>query len=177
MKMTKRSLEQIKDYSLSAEDLIHLVGDIDFIKYPDLDEETVDTVFKKRKQCVVLFLTLDKNTGHWIAILQHPGNMIEVFDSYGLEPDAHRKEIPESQRIKLDEENPQFGQLLRDPKYKVIYNKTRLQADGVATCGRHVAVRIMHSHMSLPQYINLVKSSGETPDDFVTIVTYNKIGK
>ena len=176
--MTPPNLEKIMDYALSGEDVQRLVGKIRFVKYPDLDQETLSSLFKPRKEVVVLFLTKDTSTGHWICALEHPNKVIEIFDSYGLTPDGHRKKISEDMLEKLDQKSPQFADLFKtDPSYKLVYNEKALQKQGVATCGRHIAVRIMHKHMNLQEYLNLVENSGMDPDLFVTMVTYEKLKK
>lgn len=174
-----KDLEQLKEYALSGDDLVRLVGEIEIIGYPDLDDyNSVEELFKKRNQVVVLFLTKSKMMGHWLALLLHPQhNAIEVFDSYGMKVDAHRKWLSPQKLDSLDERAPQIRNLIEKSKYQAVYNDTKLQPDGTNTCGRHVACRIMHSDMLLRKYIDLVKDSGHTPDDFVTLVTYRKLGK
>lgn len=168
----------IENYALNGEDLQKLVGTIRFVKYPDLDQETLESLFRKRKQVVVLFLTENDRTGHWICMLEHPNKVIEVFDSYGLHPDGHRMKISEEKRIKLDQTAPQFMDLFRaNPEYKLIYNTKQLQKDGTATCGRHIAVRIMHCTMNLDEYVGMCEEGAKTPDEFVCLVTYRKLGK
>jgi len=175
--MKRADLEKIKDYALSGEDLQKLVGKIRFIKYPDLDQETIQSVFRPRKEVIVLFLTQDRYTGHWICVLEHP-TTIEVFDSYGLDPDGHRGKISDQKRDALDQNEPQMMDLFsRDPTKKVIWNTKKLQAPNTATCGRHVAVRIMHRDMDLDRYLQLVEGSGMNPDDYVTMITYEKLKK
>lgn len=175
--MTRANLENIKDYALSGEDLKKLVGKIRFIKYPDLDQETVQSVFRPRKEVIILFLTESINVGHWICILEHP-NVIEVFDSYGLSPDGHRGKISQQKLDKFDQNQPQVMDLFsQHPTKKVVYNSKKLQEHGTATCGRHVAVRIMHRDMDLDRYLQLVEGSGMPPDDYVTMVTYEKLKK
>ena len=171
-------MDKIQDYALSGEDVQRLIGKIRFVKYPDLDQETLTSLFTPRKQVVILFLTEDINTGHWICALEHDNKVIEIFDSYGLHPDGHRSKIPADRLIKFDQQAPQFMDLFKtDPSYTLVYNTKRLQKEGTATCGRHIAVRIMHSHMNLQSYLELVEQSGMDPDKYVTLITYNKIKK
>ena len=177
--MTKRDLSKLQAYALSGEDLVKLVGWIELISYPDLDEfENLDDLFKKRDQVVVLFLTESKEFGHWMCMLLHRHlNAVEVFDSYGLAPDTHRKWLSDKQLKTLDEVAPQIMNLVKKSKYKPYYNDKCLQADGINTCGRHVACRIMHADSLLPKYLEMIKSSGMDPDEYVTLVTYKKLGK
>lgn len=164
-------------YALSGEDLVNCVGDLMIVKYPDLDETSIKQLFRIRNQAVVLFLTESKMMGHWQALLLHPGNVIEVFDSFGMPVDSGRKWLSEKKKDELDEHEPQLEQLIRKTNLKCMYNDKKLQSETVNTCGRHVACRIMNAHMSLPEYLALIKNSGMSPDEFVTLVTYKKLGK
>lgn len=179
--MTKKDLSQLKEYALSGEDLVRLVGAIEVISYPDLDQyNSIDDLFAKRNQVVILFLTESKEMGHWLGMLFHPKHqLVEIFDSYGLTVDGNRQWLTPAKIRSLDQAAPQINDLLRKSRYKSVYNNTPLQADDgeTATCGRHVACRIMHSDMMLEKYIDLIESSGYSPDDWVTLVTYRKLGK
>lgn len=164
-------------YALSGQDLVDIVGDISIVKYPDLDETSIPALFKKRKQAVVLFLTESKTMGHWQALLLHPGNIIEVFDSFGMPVDGGRKWLSEKKKNELDQHEPQLEQLIEKTNLKCVYNAKKLQSEAVNTCGRHVACRIMHGDKSLKEYLALIENSGLPPDEFVTLVTYKKLGK
>lgn len=177
--MTKKELDQLEQYALSGEDLVNLVGWIDIISYPDLDTyANLDDLFKKRDQVVVLFLTESKDFGHWLCMLLHRKHKtVEVFDSYGLTGDSHRKWLTPQKRRSLDQVAPQMSNLIRKSTYHPVYNNVKLQAEKKNTCGRHVACRIMNARMLLPKYIELVQSSGVDPDEYVTMVTFKKLGK
>ena len=76
--------ENVMKYALSEDDIRNMVGNIPIFRYPDLEKfATPDEMFNGSRAVVLLFLTEDKNTGHWITVLNHP-NEIEVFDSYGV---------------------------------------------------------------------------------------------
>lgn len=177
--MIKKDLSKLEEYALSGEDLVRLVGNIEVLMYPDLDEyRDLDDLFKKRDQVVVLFLTESKDFGHWLAMLLHRHkNVIEVFDSYGMTVDSHRTWLSPSKLKSLDQVAPQMKDLINKSKYHAVYNDKCLQADGKNTCGRHVASRILHKDMLLPAYIQMIENSGVDPDEFVTLLTYKKLGK
>jgi hypothetical protein len=172
--MDPKFFERIQDYSLSNDDVEQIVGPIRFIKYGDLDDETYESIFRKRDQVVILFLTKSDSYGHWLALLKHPGDVVEVFDSYGLSVDGNRRWLTLAKNEQWDQRDPQILDLLKG-HCKIVYNDRELQGDGVNTCGRHVAVRIMNSDMDLKRYYKLIEDSGKSADDFVTIVTYQKI--
>ena len=164
-------------YALSGQDLVDLVGDVTITKYPDLDETSIPALFQKRNQAVVLFLTESKMMGHWQALLLHPGKVIEVFDSFGMPVDGGRTWLSKKKKDELDQHEPQLEMLIEKTNLKCVYNGKKLQSESVNTCGRHVACRIMHANKSLPEYLALIENSGMSPDEFVTLVTYKKLGK
>lgn len=164
-------------YALSGQDLVDIVGDLIIVKYPDLDETNISQLFRVRNQAVVLFLTESRKMGHWQALLLHPGKIIEVFDSFGMPVDGGRKWLSEKKKDELDQHEPQLEMLIRKTDLKCVYNAKKLQSESVNTCGRHVACRIMHADKSLPEYLALIENSGLPPDEFVTLVTYKKLGK
>jgi hypothetical protein len=76
--------EQVANYALSEDDIRKVVGDIPIYRYPALDNmKSPDEMFKGHKAAVLLFLTDDKDTGHWLTVLDHPDHY-EVFDSFGV---------------------------------------------------------------------------------------------
>jgi hypothetical protein len=75
---------KVAEYALSEDDLHKLTGDNPIYRYPDLLKmANPDEMFKGKKAAFLLFLTDDKDTGHWLTVLNHP-NEIEVFDSFGV---------------------------------------------------------------------------------------------
>ena len=106
------------------------------------------------------------------------GKTVEFFDSYGNPPDADLANwLTAPERAKLDESNDnQIARLMgiaRNAGWNVLYNHRHLQASGsnVQTCGRHVAARLLCSDVSLDVYIDIIRLSGQTPDNFVTLLT------
>lgn len=71
-------------YALTEDDIRKLCGNIPILRYPDLAKfATPDDLFKDGNAVVLLFLTESQDMGHWLCVLNHPGE-IEVFDSYGV---------------------------------------------------------------------------------------------
>ena len=76
--------EQVANYALSEDDIRSVVGNIPIYRYPAIDNmKSPDEMFKGHKATVLLFLTDDKDTGHWLTVLDHPDHY-EVFDSFGV---------------------------------------------------------------------------------------------
>jgi hypothetical protein len=92
-------------------------------------------------------------------------DVLEFYDPYGLEIDSEFHEIN-------NYTTPRYlAKLLLTSRYPVHYNEypvQRLSSD-VATCGRHVVNRILHSDLSLDKYNKKFGSkSGYNPDELVT---------
>ena len=74
----------VAQYALSEDDIRKLVGSVPIYRYPDLAKfDTPDDMFKGSKAVVLLFLTENRDTGHWLTVINHPDH-IEVFDSFGV---------------------------------------------------------------------------------------------
>jgi hypothetical protein len=176
--LSPSALNRIEQYSLSDADLRKLIGPVRIITYPQLENETYETLFKDQPYIVILFLTENKQTGHWICVLQHQGGaMCEVFDSFGIKVDGNRKWLSGGELRNLDETLPNLHNCFKGFPGKLVYNDTKLQQDSKNTCGRHIASRILHKHLSIQDYIDLIRQSGFTPDVFVTLLTYRIIHK
>ena len=63
--------------------------------------------------------------------------------------------------------------------YKIIYNPHKLQSDkrNVNDCGRHVVCRLLFKDLSLENYIKYIKDRKMTPDEFVSKITFQFLGK
>ena len=170
------SLKRAEAYSLSDDDLKRLVGkDLPCTRYPELANKSLDSLFNSAGLGALLFLTEDENTGHWIAIMRN-GDEIEVCDSFGTAIDGDRAWLDESEREALHETLPLLKNVLRSHRGRIVHNTRKLQSDDLNTCGRHVATRLLHRNLKLPDYIRLVTSGGSA-DDYVTHYTKSLLGK
>jgi len=125
----------------------------------------------------VLFLTESKNSGHWIAVLDHRTNY-EVFDSFGVAVDGNRKWLDKNTLMEFNETAPLLSQLLSKGDKPVIHNTVKLQQDSSDTCGRWISARIMNANMPLDKFVQMMKASGGgTPDEAVTRMTVRALGK
>jgi len=76
--------KKVADYALTEDDIRKMAGNVPIYRYPDLAKmSNPDEMFKGAKAAVLLFLTDDNDTGHWLTVLNHPEE-IEVFDSFGV---------------------------------------------------------------------------------------------
>lgn len=172
-------MENIKQYALSNTDIQRILGPTKIITYPELDDlASWEDAFDEHGRCVLLFLTENHSTGHWIGLIRNK-NTIEYFDPYGEPPEGDKKWIPEERLRRLDQDQPYLTRFLRSSKCKVYCNLYQFQADkaDVNTCGRWVVSRLLLREKTLKQFYDAVKKSGMKPDDFVSALTFKILGK
>lgn len=154
--------------------LLRPYGNVNILSYPDLEGKTVDDVFGPSEVAVLLFLTdpAHKNEGHWLGLMKQGSGTIEHFDSYGLGPDREMGWLGESALASLKESRPLLHDLFRSFPGRVIHNTTKLQkeVDGISTCGRHVACRLLHKDIPIRKYASDLLHSGD-PDRTVVDFT------
>jgi hypothetical protein len=177
-------LKEAKAYALSDSDLKQLTGRTNVFTYPTLNNvRNIDEVLKHEKggigHAIILYLTDDEKTGHWIAIIKR-GNTIELFDPYGNSPSTLNKDLKGG--FQTEQRGTLLEDLVRRSGYKLIHNSSKVQpvSPDIQTCGRHTAARVMFSHLSLPDYLRTIKSlakeGGVTVDTFVTALTEKFMG-
>ena len=182
---TKEELEDVKEYALSNSDIENLIGKTNIFTYPELENiRHIDEVFRKGKNgvetAIMLYLTDDDKTGHWIALIKK-GNTIEMYDPYGNKPEKLNKEVGgamnSSQKMGLLREK------VENSGYNLIHNSKQVQpiSPDINTCGRHAVMRVMFGHLPLDEYhkkINkLTKENGVSIDDLATALTFDFLGK
>ena len=172
--------EEIKAYSLSDKDVKSIIPTLKVVSYPELLSATsIDQVLDEKGRLMLLYLTENENTGHWVCLLKRRGTKcIEYFDPYGkYGPDGESKWLTPEELEEFGQDTFHLSKLIKNSPYKLVVNKTQFQKDkrDVNTCGRHCLTRLYLKHLSLPEYTKLVKGSGVSPDDFVSGFTYNLI--
>jgi hypothetical protein len=180
-KMERGGIAKVKQYPLSDDDLRRLLGsDIKIWRYPQLGDLTsIDQLFDDKGRAIVLFPTFSPTSGHWTALIRRPKG-IEFFDPYGDAPDTDQRDgLTRTRLEQLDMDQPYMTRLLRSSGLPVFYNNFGFQKDkaSVATCGRHAAVRLLYAPYSLDRYKAIIDSSGLSPDDFVSGITFDKLRK
>lgn len=182
----KEMLDKIKAYALSNQDIQDILEpDTKIWVYPDFATmSSIDDAFDSLGRCVFLFLTVSPSVGHWLCMFKRGNNIIEYFDSYGEKPEAQRKWISEDTLEELGEEEPYLMNLLRASSYKVFWNTHAYQKDkqDYNTCGRWVVARLLCKDKSNLEFFNFVKSGMKemrvsSPDDWVSLWTYEQLGK
>lgn len=161
-----------ESYSLSDEDIQKVMGGVKLFKYPELNRMShIDEAFDSKGRAMMLYLTEDANTGHWVCMIKH-GNTIEYFDPYGgYKPDSERKWLSPEKLQALGQAEPTLSRLIHEGGYKVISNPYHFQKEGgdVNTCGRHCCSRLLFSHLPLKEYKNMITESKVPADEFVTL--------
>ena len=174
------TLEEAEAYALGDDDINKILEpDTHIFTYPYLKSvKDIDEVFDPYGRAMMLYLTEDRATGHWICLIRRP-HEIEFFDPYGEKPDTQLQWLGGAKRKELDADKPLLSRLLREKGLPVIYNKHKFQEedDDIATCGRHCVVRLLFKDLPLPKYAQMIESTGMRPDEFVTKLTYKLLGK
>jgi hypothetical protein len=106
-------------------------------------------------------------------------SQIEYFDPYGEPPESALRAVPAEDKVQYGEDQPYLTHLLKASGKKVYYNKYDFQkeSNNINTCGRHSVVRCLYAPYSLQKYKAVIDSSGMTPDNFVSALTAEKLGK
>jgi hypothetical protein len=175
-------MPEIESYSLSEADIQKMIPTLKIIPYTELlNARTIDDVLDEKGRLMLLYLTEDANTGHWVTLLNYRNsNIIEYFDPYGnYEPDEESKWLTPKKLKELGQSTKKLTQLLDASPYEVKSNAYPFQKDkmNMNTCGRHCTTRLYFKHLRLPEYIKLVESTGLPADKFVSAFTFNLIGK
>ena len=174
-------MEEVKEYSLTNDDIQRILDpDTNIITYPQFHSmNDIDECFDSLGRCIFLFLTTSPTSGHWICMFKRTNNTIEYFDSYGEKPEAQRSWLTKDQLEGLGQSERSLWNLLKKSGYKVFYNTFPYQKnrDDINTCGRWCVARLVCKDMSNLQFFNLVKSSGQAPDDWVASFTHDILGK
>lgn len=185
--MDDEILKHLKAYSLSDSDIqVVLNPDTKIQTYDKLYNIThIDELFDNLGRCIILYLTENKNTGHWVGVIKK-GNQIEFFDPYGYFPDTQNVNlnVPAHINKEFGQDYPRFLELVADAGYSLVFNNKPLQKENydIATCGRHTASRLLFYKLSLDEYYKLMKELKDikkikTVDDVVTKFTHELINK
>jgi hypothetical protein len=173
---------EIEAYPLSESDIQKMIPTLKIMSYTTLlKARTIDDVLDEKGRLMLLYLTENEMTGHWVCLLNYRNsNILEYFDPYGnYKPDGESKWLSAEKLKQLGQSTKKLTQLLKASQYEVKSNAFPFQTDrfNMNTCGRHCTVRLYFKNLTLPDYIKLVKSTGLSPDDFVCAFTFNLIGK
>jgi len=181
----KGSAEEVKSYALSEDDIRRMIPTLRIKSYPEiLQAQTLDDILDDKGRLILLYLTVDQSTGHWVCLLKRRGTkVVEFFDPYGkYGPDDEGEWNTKRKQKEFGQDTKHLSKLIRESPYKLVVNKTHFQKSQMDnnTCGRHCVTRLYLKHLSLPQYTKLIKRAeerGVSADDFVAGFTSYLIGK
>jgi hypothetical protein len=177
---TEGGTRDVMSYPLSDGDINKILKpDTKILVYPDLENvSSIDEIFDPMGRCMLLYPVSSEFSGHWVCLMKR-GNSIEFFDPYGNAPDTELEWVSKAKRRAMNIEEPTLTRLMKESGYKTTYNSHDFQEDhkSVNTCGRHCIVRLVFKHLTLDEYRKLIKSSGLSPDEFVSGVTYLQLHK
>lgn len=163
-------ISELKKKSFSGKDILDAVnGKTKIIVYNQLfSMGSLQNLFYPHN-CFVLLYETRPNYGHWVCVIKHNKNLIEFFDAYGYFIDDQINFIKD----KNFKPFPILSELLYNSGCKIIYNNIRLQKlkKDIASCGRHVAMRINLRHLPLNKYVELIQSANMDADDVTTYLT------
>lgn len=172
-------IKEIESYPLSDSDIRQILGnDIKIYNYPELKTVRPMNLFDKQGRCILLCPNASPNSGHWVGLINHK-DYIEYFNSYGEKPEQEKKGLGSARLKALDIDSPDLTRLLRAIGKPVYYNKHQFQSNNpcIATCGKHITVRMLYPNATLDEYYKIVKKSKMKPDEFVSCIIYDKIKK
>lgn len=188
--MLRKNFTLLEGVELSSADLGNLLGNLKgrLLSATALaNVRKVETLLPRVGSFVVLFYeTTAQNVGHWQCMFRSADGY-HFWDSYGLAPSAAHKFVSATVRAKLKELKPYLPALISASVAKGnkwTYNNIDYQSwkGSVATCGRHVAVRLLHRSKTEAEYYAYLKqfvadNRLSTFDEAVTDITYNLIRK
>lgn len=176
--MDKEEWDEKKAYPLSNTDILELIDlePSNILTLPELLEvDNIDEKLDRNGRAIVLYLTENESTGHWIALLKK-NNIVEIYDPYGFNLKNWDKDLAGG-NDKFDQDPNELINLINQSGYKYTYNKTKNQQinPNINTCGRHAVMRLLFHKYSLPQYqkvLKMIKNKyGINADDLATGLT------
>jgi len=184
--MEKEVVEELKEYPLSDGDIQRLLPvDTNIFTYPHLENVShIDEVFDPHGRAIMLFLTENDKTGHWIALIRR-GNTIEIFDPYGNAPSQWKKKLGGSMEDnrRWRQDRPLLEKKIKEAGYNMIWNKEQHQpvSRDINTCGRWAGMRLLFADYTLPEFNNIIekihRETGIDGDTLATALTSGVLGK
>lgn len=176
--MNKEEWSNKKAYPLSNTDIMELIDlePTNILTLPELLEaDNIDEHLDRKGRAIVLYLTENDSTGHWIALLKK-NNTVEIYDPYGFNPKNWEKDLSNG-NDKFNQDPNELIDLIKRSGYGVEFNRVKSQEErpDINTCGRHAVMRLLFSNYSLPDYNKILKMIKKKynikPDDLATGLT------
>lgn len=180
--MNEQFIKQEESIDLNGEDVFKLSnGNATILTYSQLNNiETLDQAFNG-KSCLILLYEIRPNFGHWTCLTRHSDKtisdkLLEFFDPYSLQMDT---ELQFSKMYFNQNGIPHLTHLVKNSGMELIQNKIQLQqfAKDVNVCGRYAGYRARKYYLSLKEFQSIFLGKNETPDEKITRLTFDIIGK
>jgi hypothetical protein len=176
--------EKSKSYPLGNDDLLDLI-DLEpsniFTTHQLTEHNNIDELLDRKGRGIMLFLTENDKTGHWIGLLRK-GNTLEIFDPYGNKPREWEKKLNSIKGLNPPIET--LENLIKGSGYKIKINNVKHQPinnSSSSTCGKHTALRLILNKLSLEEYNKFMKdikkNIGISSEDLVNAFSLSEIGK
>lgn len=171
------NIKKITTTPLSGNDMMKALNyKCNLLTYTELTKyNNIFDAMGEYKVLILLYLS-KKNYGHWTTVFERDNGNIEFFDSYGYLMDDELKLIKNLNFKTLSSQNkPYLTYLLYKSKRSIEYNNYQFQEKNkrIATCGRHVLIRLKFKYLTIDEYINYIKDININPDIIVSFLTYN----
>lgn len=126
---------------------------------------------------VILLYETSLRKGHWTCVFVTPRDTLEVFDSYGVEPDAELGFISPAYKRESNQVHTHLIRLLLKDGRQVEYNPAKLQrlSNEISTCGRHVSCRLACRDMPIEEYVEMMRSIASVSPDKMVLFAVPKI--
>lgn len=175
MEPTAGQIKKEKGKALSDSEVMALVNQkAKIVLYEDLINYTNIIDLLKPHGAIFLLYQVKPNYGHWVAVIKRK-DQIEFFDPYGVFIDDELEWTSPKNRKLFNMDYPHLTKLLyKAPhNFDIIYNEHKFQKlkEGISTCGRWSAARIIRKDLSLSQFKNLFDMSNPNNDDIITKLT------
>lgn len=173
------SLKQLLKKALSGEEILKILdGKAKVVRYSEIYKySNVFDLMGPHKAAVILY-EWKPFYGHWTALFEQNTNTIEFFDPYGIVIDNELKHVPNNLKKQLHSDDRYLSKLIIKSPYKNIeYNNIKFQklAEGINTCGRHVAIRLLFRSLSLDEFAEIFRNSKDFDADHVMTLLTGRI--
>lgn len=122
------------------------------------------------KALVYLFLTSD-GFGHFCCVLRK-GQDVELFDSYGIAPEAEHKFVSKEMLDHLGESRNLVFDICKTKGWSVSHSSAKLQGREAETCGRFCVERVRKQELSSEEFAQwlfaVASQAGVSPDYVVS---------
>lgn len=165
--------------SLSDDEILDLINrEANVLSYSQLEGfGNIDEALGPYKALILLYQTTSPQYGHWVCVFRDKRGKINFFDPLGIIPDDENKWIPRSKRVVHYDDDKHLTRLLFNNGESIVYNEVPVQKDkeGINTCGRHVALRLLYRDIPQKKYIRdlkeMAKKSKVPIDHLVSVLT------